>query len=238
MKILWAITGAGHLLKESIDVLEKISVKHEITLTYTPAAKEVIELYGLDKNIKEILSNNPKNKIITEEEQRFSYPFSGKITHHKYDLVVISPLTANTTAKIVCGIADNLVTNIVAQSAKGQIPALAVPVDQKEGVITTIIPPYIDKKLCNICGVCINECTFNAIKPPEIDMQKCTSCKKCEDICPNNAIKIGEKLELYIRKLDADNAQKLGEIENINVVNHPYDVLVHINRLNKKKELG
>lgn len=233
MKILWAITGAGHLLQESIDVLEKLSIKHELTIIYSHAGKEVLKLYGYDKNIEEILSRNKNNKLITEEEQQYSYPFSGKLTHDKYDFVVISPTTANTTAKITHGIADTLVTNVVAQSGKGQIQCIVVPVDYDEGLITTIIPPYIDKNLCIECNECIDTCAFDALTPPVLDMKKCTCCKKCVKSCPQEAIIIGREIELYIRKLDAENTRKLDDIENVKTCRHPYDIVPVILKMEK-----
>ena len=235
MRILWTITGAGHLLRESIEVLDRLSYNHEITIAYSNAAKEVIQLYGLNENIKEIIGRNKNNQIVTEEEQKYSYPFSGKITHNKYDLVILSPATANTTAKIVNAIADTLVTNIIAQSGKGQIPCIVVPVDQKEGLITTILPPYIDRKKCTLCGDCVSVCMFDAMNPPKIDMKSCTYCGKCEGICKYNAIRIGEEIELYIRKIDADNAKKLEEIENIKTTSHPYNISVEIQKMIKKE---
>ena len=236
MKIIWAITGAGHLLRESIEVLEKLSQKHQITITTTNAAQEVLQLYGQNTKIQEILEKNPENQLITEKEQQHSYPFAGKITHTKYDLIILSPTTANTTAKIVTAIADNLITNIIAQSAKAQIPAIIIPVDQKEGPTTTILPPHINKTNCTQCNKCIPACNFNAINPPHINQQKCTYCKKCEKTCPQNAIKIGEEITLHIRKIDAQNAKKLEEIENITTTTHPYNITRIIKKIEEKKK--
>lgn len=234
MKILWAFTGAGHLLKESIDVLDKLSYTHQITIATSHAAEEVIRLYGYDDLLNEIISRNENNSFVRQKDQEHSYPFSGKLTHNKFDIIIVSPTTANTTAKIVHGIADTLVTNIVAQSGKGQIPTIIMPVDQKEGIITTIIPPYIEKNLCTLCNACVNVCMFNALHPPEIDTVKCSSCKKCVKACKYNAIIIGKEIELYIRKIDAENTKKLGEIENIKTTMHPYNIPAYINRLTKR----
>lgn len=227
MKILWNITGAGHLLDESIEILELLARDNNIiTIATSKAADEVIALYGLEEKIRSIIQQNPQNSHIREEIQEFSYPFSGKLTHDKYDVIIIAPLTANTTAKIVCGIADTLITNIAAQSGKGQIPLILLPVDQKEGLITTIIPPYIDKKLCEKHSHCPSEiiCPQDAINPPKIMKDKCINCKKCQNTCPNNAIRLDEKIELYIRKIDAQNTRKLNTIENVTTVYHPYDI--------------
>ena len=43
MKIMWGITGAGHLLNESITVLNKLSKKHELTVIFSNAGLEVVK---------------------------------------------------------------------------------------------------------------------------------------------------------------------------------------------------
>jgi hypothetical protein len=88
MKILWAITGAGHLLKESIKTLEKLSENNQITIVTSKAAKEVLKLYGYTKNIEEIIEKNKENQLITDKQQQYSYPLSGKLTHNKYDIII------------------------------------------------------------------------------------------------------------------------------------------------------
>lgn len=233
MNIIWAITGAGHLLKESTETLDKLSDKHNITLALSKAGEEVITLYGLNKKIEEIINKKTSNKIVQEDEQKYSYPFSGKITHEKYDLIIIAPATANTIAKIVHGIADTLVTNIAAQSGKGEIPLIILPVDQKEGPVESILPPYIDKKKCIKCEDCIPKriCPEEAITPPEIDSRKCRGCKKCENKCKYDAIILNKKIKLYIRKIDAQNTEKLDEIENITRVKLPEDIIKKIDKI-------
>lgn len=227
MKILWAITGAGHLLDESINVLDKISDKHIVTIIFSNAGLEVIQKYGYLQKIRTIITKNEENMIVKEEEEKYSYPLSGKITHDKYDYIIISPTTANTTAKIVHGIADTLVTNVVAQSGKGQIPLIVVPVDQEEGLVTTPLPPHIKKDLCKRCPFCKAKivCPTKAINPPHIDSTKCIGCMKCSDTCIYDALVTDEKIELYIRKIDAENTKKLEEIENIKTIFNPNEIL-------------
>lgn len=227
MKIMWGITGAGHLLTESITIMNKLSKKHELTVIFSNAGLEVVKLYGYYKKIEQIISKNPHNKIVFENDEKYAYPLSGKLTYEKYDLIIISPTTANTVAKIVNGIADNLITNVVAQSGKGQTPLIIVPVDQKSGLITTILPPRINKDLCKKCKMCMAKtiCPTKAINPPEIDASKCIRCKKCEGCCIHDAIITDETFELYIRKIDAENTKKLEEIENITTVFNPMEIM-------------
>jgi flavoprotein len=68
-------------------------------------------------------------------------PFiAGPLQIGKYDLLVVAPLTANSTAKIAHGIADTLITNAVAQTLKGLTPVLLMPVDQHPGEVKTVGP--------------------------------------------------------------------------------------------------
>jgi flavoprotein len=43
MRIAWAFTGAGHLLLESVEELEKLAVGHEVTVMLSRAAQEVLK---------------------------------------------------------------------------------------------------------------------------------------------------------------------------------------------------
>ena len=53
---------------------------------------------------------------------------------------------------------------------------------------------------------------------------------KCKSQCPYDAIITDEKIELYIRKIDAQNTEKLEEIENITTLFNPKDILKIIDR--------
>ncbi len=231
MNIVWGITGAGHLLRESLEILDEITNKNNnVTIILSKAGLEVIQNYGYNKKLENIIKKDPKNSIITDEEQQYSYPFSGKLTHNKYDMIIISPTTANTTAKIVNGIADTLVTNVVAQSGKGQIPTIVVPVDQKEGTLNTILPIFIEGSLCQRCNPCPAKyvCPTDAIEPPTINTSKCIGCKKCKDACEHHAIVTDKIISILIRHIDAKNTRKLDTIENITTVLKPEDILDYL----------
>ncbi len=47
MRIVFAFTGAGHLLNESVHVVEKLAENHEVTVFISGAAEEVLKMYGL-----------------------------------------------------------------------------------------------------------------------------------------------------------------------------------------------
>jgi Fe-S-cluster-containing hydrogenase component 2 len=55
---------------------------------------------------------------------------------------------------------------------------------------------FVDSKVCNGCGTCIQFCPTNAIGLQNnlafIDQDLCTGCAACMDACPQGAVLIGE----------------------------------------------
>lgn len=85
-------------------------------------------MYGLYERVVS-LTGGKYRELATDRTQKFSYPITGRLSLGKYDLLIVTPATANTVAKIVHGISDTLVTNAVAQAGKGAVKTLIVPVD-------------------------------------------------------------------------------------------------------------
>jgi len=147
MRIGFAFTGAGHLLRESVQVAEKLAKDHEVTVFLSGAAEEVLKMYGLYERIERITGGKYR-ELATDSNQKFSYPITGRLSLGKYDLLIVSPATANTVSKIVYGIADTLVTNAVAQAGKGAVPTYMVPVDIHSGPIDTVLPSKMELSKC------------------------------------------------------------------------------------------
>ena len=154
MRIGFAFTGAGHLLRESVQVAEKLAKDHEVTIFLSGAAEEVLKMYGLYERV-ERLTGGKYRELATDSNQKFSYPITGRLSLGKYDLLIVSPATANTVSKIVYGIADTLVTNAVAQSGKGAVPVYMVPVDIHPGPIDTVLPSKMELSKCQSCDDCV-----------------------------------------------------------------------------------
>jgi len=221
--IIWCITGAGQFLEDTYKFIKKLNKQKEydVTIAFSAAGYEVVCMYGLEK-IK-----NYAREVILEENQGKSTPFCGRLSRRDYDFVVVAPATANTVSKIVYGIADTLVTNVVAQAGKTKTPVFILPTDA-EKFQETEIPMSIDNEKCKNCEYyencpCIIACPNNAVFLTEqgrlrINLMMCNACRKCIAACKYAAVSFGKIVEIECRDLDIGNTKKLKEIEGIKVI--------------------
>lgn len=229
MNIGWAITGAGHFLKESFEVfrtLKNTNPDVKITIFISGAGEEVLKMYGLFDRLDTVAPGGYMEEIFLESDQGWSYPKVGRFLTGKYDHLVVTPATSNTVAKIAHGIADTLVTNAVTQAVKGSVPVHVVPVDVA-GVVRSELPYNIDRDICMDCDPCPprDECPAEALTAePQIDLLVCNGCGICIRLCRYGAIKGGE-VTLKVRDLDSKNVQMLRGLDEITVVDHPASIL-------------
>ncbi|HDS45133.1 MAG TPA: hypothetical protein ENN68_03415 [Methanomicrobia archaeon] len=221
MNLLWCVTGAGHLLLESYVLMQQCACgEHEVTVAFSGAGSEVARMYGL----QQVIAREFKD-VISEREQGYSSPLVGRLAKREYDLVIVTPCTANTVAKIVRGIADSLITNLVAQAVKSGVPVYIVPTDF-ETVQGTTMPMSLDQETCRLCEVCppLEHCPQNAIYRDDrvrINSLRCTACKNCIELCMYDAISFGGKVQVHIRDLDIENTRRLEQMEGITVFQSP-----------------
>ena len=232
MRIAWAFTGAGHLLLESVEELEKLvgSQEHEVTVLLSRAGEEVLKMYGLYERVVR-LTGGYYRELALEKDQEFSFPITGRLSMGRYDLLIVSPTTSNTIAKIVHGIADTLVTNAVAQAGKGKIRTLIVPVDLEAGDVETVLPSKLELETCENCQPCqaAAACPQDAITPgTEINLLQCIGCGACHQACPFNAVSGGRIITIRMRELDVENTHKLTHLEGVSVLREPSDIEGHI----------
>ncbi|MHA1775784.1 MAG: hypothetical protein DRO88_05050 [Promethearchaeia archaeon] len=143
IKFAWGITGSGHLLKESLECFEKmVENGRRVDLFISSPAETVLKMYNLYNRLKEFIKNNQDQikHIYREDEQPPAFPICAKFNLHTYDLLILSPLTANSVAKMNVGIADSLITNIFSQMIKGNGQIYVVPCDLIPGIIKTTAP--------------------------------------------------------------------------------------------------
>ncbi len=136
IKIVWGITGSGYLIKESIDLMKELQEQHNINITVI-LSKEgavVLKWYKQWLYLKETIQK-------VQVEKTPNNPFlAGPLQTGEYKMLIVCPLSANSTAKIAYGIADTLITNCVAQTIKGGVPVYLNPSDQEDKPIETYRP--------------------------------------------------------------------------------------------------
>ncbi|MFW9845810.1 MAG: archaeoflavoprotein AfpA, partial [Candidatus Thorarchaeota archaeon] len=135
MRIAWGITGSGDQIQESVDLMIKLQKDHNVRIDIfvSKAGRQVLNWYKLWKPLNEHF------KVKVEVDANVPF-IAGPLQMGKWNLLVVAPLTANSAAKIAYGIEDTLLTNAVAQCAKGKTPIMLLPVDQVPGEIETMAP--------------------------------------------------------------------------------------------------
>ncbi len=230
--IAWVITGAGHFLEETFDVMSQLfrSKKVAVTTYLSSAGEQVVKMYGFWSKLEQISPGSYLQEILTESEESPGFSHAGRFVLDLYEALIVSPASGNTVAKIVCGIADSLATNAVAQAQKGEVPVYVVPTDQKEGFVETTLPYRVDRRDCRLCDPCpaVEVCSYSAFRivdgVPKIDSVLCQGCGLCVTACPFGAVKYGEKKKLMIRSVDVQNVKKLRLMNNVTVLENPQQI--------------
>ena len=114
-RLAWAITGSGHYLKECLEIIERLP---DVDVFLSRAAAEILQQYGYTHNVGRVFQDKTASAVPVE-----------LFYHGVYHTVVIAPTSSNTVAKMVCGISDNLVTNIFAQAGKCRVPTIVYACD-------------------------------------------------------------------------------------------------------------
>ncbi|WP_445476233.1 archaeoflavoprotein AfpA [Methanococcoides methylutens] len=135
-RIAWGITGSGDQIVETYHVMRDIKERTDIEFMVflSKEGETVMKWYRMWDDIQRDFPN-------FKTDAGPNSPFiAGPLQVGHYDALVIAPATANSVAKMVHGIADTLVTNVVAQTAKGDTPIYILAVDQKRGTVDTYAP--------------------------------------------------------------------------------------------------
>lgn len=230
--IAWAITGAGHLLAETFSSMKNLVDEYDVKVTtfLSLAAIETVRIYGFSDMLRRISDGSYYSEVLREDEESAAAPHSGRFSKRVYDVLIVSPATANTVAKIVNGIADTLVTNAVAHACKGGVPVLVIPTDQETETETTL-PPMVDREMCRACEVCppVEKCAHGAVvrvdEKARIDLSKCHGLGICVKVCPYGAVRVGERAKVKPRKVDLENVRRLEITEGIAVLRNPNEII-------------
>jgi archaeoflavoprotein AfpA len=136
VRIAWGITGCGDKIEQIAALMVELKKKYglQVDIYTSKNAKLVLKWYKLWSKLEDEFYD------IRAEVDANSPFLVGKLQTGHYDMFLVAPVTANTTAKIAYGIADTLLTNAVAQGAKAHVPIYLFPPDNKPGELETILP--------------------------------------------------------------------------------------------------
>lgn len=118
--ICWVVTGAGHFLAESAEIIASIGCP--VDLYFTRAGREVAARYAE----MERLRSGARDVFFECDASSSGLIF---FSSGRYGALVIAPATSNTAAKCVLGIADSLASNFFAQAGKSGTPIYILPTD-------------------------------------------------------------------------------------------------------------
>lgn len=229
--IAWGITGAGAFLEESIEVIDELIRKGiDLTVYVSRAGESIIEMYGLKNRLDSIVKGDYPTGVIYESKEPPGYPATGRLYLRMYECVFISPASMNTIGKIVHGIADTLVTNLVMHALKTGTPVYVLPVDAFE--TKSIVPLVIERYKCKNCPECYASyiCPMGAMKRDSyykviVDLSRCNRCYACTIRCPFNAIKFNVQITVKPVSYYLTIINKLWSIPGITVIDHPRQAL-------------
>ncbi len=137
-KVAWGITGSGHRLTETVEIMKKIKEQYQqivdITVYMSKAGYQVAKQYHLIAFLRESFK-----RIRVEIDSNTPF-LAGALQLGTFDFFLIAPATSNTVAKIVMGIADSLLSNSAIMALKAFVPVYIQPSDYEEGVAVTKLP--------------------------------------------------------------------------------------------------
>lgn len=119
MSIAWGITGAGHFLRECVDLILELG---DVDVFLSRAAEEVLRMYRLKDDLDQAARAVMRDRAA-------SAPVVGRFSRAGYRVLVIAPATSNSVAKFVLGVSDSLITNLFAHAGKNQVPIIVLPTD-------------------------------------------------------------------------------------------------------------
>jgi archaeoflavoprotein AfpA len=136
IKLAWGITGAGDFMPQTFEAIGDLKNKNSIKITaiLSQAAVKVVKIYGLWDKLPTIA-----DKILSEKDANTPF-IVGALQTGKYDALLVAPTTGNSTAKIVHGISDSLITNVVSMTNRTKTPIFILPVEKEGREVKTMLP--------------------------------------------------------------------------------------------------
>lgn len=249
--VLWCYTGGGHFFQEIFGQITKVNRESiPICFVFSNAGALVANRYGFfwklihsdirKENMHFIFDDvvalyNIKNMLL---DANFSHStFSNDLTfsvamalaNSGIRCIVACPLTANTASKLVLGISDSMISNLLSTGLKsgkkiGILPTDATPQRTKTKLpirqINTASSDQVNPAVCKF-----NALEESSTKKIQFFSQFCVGCQVCVEKFPN-VFSYGDEIEINIREVDSQNIQKLST--ELTVFHSPSEILPFI----------
>ncbi len=136
IKLAWGITGAGDFMPQTFEAMGNLKKKGGIKITaiLSQAAVKVVKIYKLWDRLPAIA-----DKILIEKDANTPF-IVGALQTGKFNALLVAPTTGNSTAKIVHGISDSLLTNVVSMTNRTKTPIFILPVEKEGREVKTMLP--------------------------------------------------------------------------------------------------
>ncbi len=136
IKLAWGITGAGDFMPQTFEAMGNLKKKGGIKITaiLSQAAVKVVKTYKLWDRLPIIA-----DKILIEKDANTPF-IVGALQTGKFNALLVAPTTGNSTAKIVHGISDSLLTNVVSMTNRTKTPIFILPVEKEGREVKTMLP--------------------------------------------------------------------------------------------------
>ncbi|MHA1940305.1 MAG: flavoprotein [Candidatus Hodarchaeales archaeon] len=235
--IIWCLTGGGDLFEENYrafkDLLEK---KYTIIAVFSNAGALIYNRYGFFWEMSKFVKNKENLLFLFEDPETLTFNIqklldNSKILYailpsdpsfargiwlanQKVKCIIGSPFTANSVGKLVHGIADNLILNIISTGKKANQTIGIFPTDRGMIVIESKLPVRQVKPLPKT-EYDSNTCKYNALGEHnslyiEFKPEYCVGCRNCVNLYPAN-FSVNEKINIKIRTIDHRNSMKLSK---------------------------
>ncbi|UCG03101.1 MAG: hypothetical protein JSW11_03745 [Candidatus Heimdallarchaeota archaeon] len=249
--VLWCYTGGGHFYKEIFDQLRKANRESiPICIIFSNAGALVANRYGFfwkiiqsdcrkkyihfmfedlvaQYNIKDMLQETDFSYSILSKDPTFSVAMS--LANSEIRCIIACPLTANSASKLVLGITDSMISNLLSTGLKSGKRIGILPTDATQQRIKTKLPiKQINFASSNQIDIAV--CKFNALKETpgnkvQFIPQYCVGCQACVKKYPN-IFSYGDEIDVQIRDVDFQNIQKLST--ELTVFQSPDEILPFI----------
>ncbi|MCD6363035.1 MAG: ATP-binding protein [Synergistetes bacterium] len=111
------------------------------------------------------------------------------------EIVVLSGKGGTGKTSITASLATAFRDRVVLVDADVDAPNMLILLDpeaKEKRAFTGGKKAFVDREICDKCGVCTKYCRFSAIDDGEVDFIRCEGCGVCAFVCPKSAIEMRE----------------------------------------------